>query len=145
MSETWVPTTTTPGSRAAGMRQLSRLTAGLSIGAVAATGATAAVVGVDQLLSHGTNVLSLLLGDGGASGGTPAQVVPIAPSTVQQAPAAQVAVPAAPSVATQQAVPAAPSVAPKQAAPAAPAGGSSGMVQIAPPTGTRAHATTGGS
>jgi hypothetical protein len=144
MSETWVPTTTTPGSRAAGMRQLSRLTAGLSIGAVAATGATAAVVGVDQLLSHGTNVLSLLLGDGDASGGA-AAVVPIAPSTVQQAPAAQVAVPAAPSVATQQAVPAAPSVAPKQAAPAAPAGGSSGMVQIAPPTGTRAHATTGGS
>jgi hypothetical protein len=140
MSETWVPTTTTPGSRAAGMRQLSRLTAGLSIGAVAATGATAAVVGVDQLLSHGTNVLSLLLGDGGASGGTPAQVVPIAPSTVQQAPvappAAQAVVPAAP------AVPAAPV---QQAAPAAPAGGSSGMVQIAPPTGTRAHATTGGS
>ncbi|MDO8121330.1 hypothetical protein Q6346_08390 [Isoptericola sp. b490] len=70
MSETWNPVPTTPRARAEGMRRLTRLTAGLSIGAVAATGVVAAAVGVGQLESSGVQVLpGVLTGDDGATGG----------------------------------------------------------------------------
>ncbi len=69
MSETWFPTPTTPSGRAAGMRQLSRLTAGLSIGAIAATGVTAVAVGVHQLEVSGVQLLPTVLTGGGELGG----------------------------------------------------------------------------
>jgi len=69
MSETWFPTPTTPSGRAAGMRQLSRLTAGLSIGAIAATGVTAVAVGVHQLEAQGVQLLPTVLTGGGELGG----------------------------------------------------------------------------
>ena len=69
MSETWFPTPTTPSGRAAGMRQLSRFTAGLSIGAIAATGLTAAAVGVHQLEVSGVQLLPASLTGGGELGG----------------------------------------------------------------------------
>lgn len=91
MSETWFPTPTTPSGRAAGLRRLSRLTAGLSIGAIAATGVTAVAVGVHQLEVSGVPLLPTALtgGIGGDDGGgSPAggddggsrAVVPAAPS-----------------------------------------------------------------
>lgn len=69
MSETWFPTPTTPSGRSAGLRQLSRLTAGLSIGAIAATGVTAIAVGVHQLDVSGVPLLPPALTDGIADGG----------------------------------------------------------------------------
>lgn len=86
MSETWFPTPTTPSGRSAGLRQLSRLTAGLSIGAIAATGVTAVAVGVHQLEVSGVPLLPTALtggiGDGGGDGddGGSSAVVPAAPS-----------------------------------------------------------------
>lgn len=115
MTETWFPSPTTPSSRAAGMRRLSRLTAGLSIGAVAATGVTAIAVGVHQLEAQGVQLLPTALRGGelgdGTSGG----------STVGGDDGGSAAV-----------------------VPAAPSGGvQPGLVQVAP--GGAAHATTGGS
>ena len=72
MSETWNPVPTTPRARAEGMRRLTRLTAGLSVGAVAATGVIAAAVGVGQLESSGVQLLpGVLTGEdhGGGTGG----------------------------------------------------------------------------
>lgn len=83
MSETWFPTPTTPSGRAAGLRQLSRLTAGLSIGAIAATGVTAIAVGVHQLEVSGVQLLPASLTSGGDIGGDDGgsrAVVPAAPS-----------------------------------------------------------------
>jgi hypothetical protein len=87
MSETWFPAPTTPSGRAAGLRRLSRLTAGLSIGAVAATGVTAIAVGVHQLEVSGVPLLPASLtggelgGDGlGGDAGRSRAVVPAAPS-----------------------------------------------------------------
>lgn len=68
MSETWFSTPTSPSGRAAGMRRLSRLTAGLSIGAIAATGVTAAVVGVHQLEVSGVPLVPASLTGGGEAG-----------------------------------------------------------------------------
>ncbi len=123
------------------MRQLSRLTAGLSIGAVAATGATAAVVGVGELLSHGTSVLSLALGDGGAfarrSSGRAHRAVGACSNRRRRRPAC-----GAGGACRARAPGGA-----RAAGGARRAGSlrSPATVQIAPPTGTRAHATTGGS
>lgn len=88
MSETWFPARTTPSGRARGMRQLTRLTAGLSVGAIAATGVTAIAVGVHQLEVSGVQLLPSSLtggaqvgGDGlGADDGRSRAVVPAAPS-----------------------------------------------------------------
>ncbi|MCB2176543.1 MAG: hypothetical protein KQH57_12090 [Actinomycetales bacterium] len=118
MSETWFPTPTTPSGRAAGMRQLSRLTAGLSIGAIAATGATAVAVGVHQLEAQGVQLLPAALtggGLGGDDGGSSALG-----STSTGGGGSGAVVPAAPSGGVQP-----------------------GLIQVAP--GGTAHATTGGS
>lgn len=128
MSETWFPVRTTPSGRVAGLRQLSRLTAGLSIGAVAATGVTAVALGVHQLELSGVQLLptSLLgdLGGGTASGGT------LSGGTASGGTASGGQLGGGGS---------------RAVVPAAPSGSGSlpGLVQVVPRGG--AHATTGGS
>ncbi|MGV8967768.1 MAG: hypothetical protein ACOH2F_15990 [Cellulomonas sp.] len=88
MSETWYPAQTTPSGRAAGMRRLTRLTVGLSVGALAATGATGLAVVVHQLEASGSQVLpSPVGGDDRASTGDGGQgVFPQTPSRSGTAP-----------------------------------------------------------
>ena len=134
MSESWFPRRTTPTGRAAGLRRLSRLTAGLSIGAVAATGGAAAAVGVTQLGSSGASSSTGLV-VGGTAGGTAGGIGGSTAGGVAGSTAGGVAggtVTNGGGGGAQVTVP-------------VPAVGSSGLVQAAPPTRSRAHATSGGS